>query len=142
MNRLVILGIGATSALHIVTANSMMDENGKKFGTFGSRTVSVDAADFQARSLTIENDFDFPQNQKNAKDDPSRQNGTQAVALLISHQGDRAQFRDVSVNSYQDTLYSRAGRAYFDESQISGTVDFIFGHGTVLIERSDIIARY
>ncbi|MEH0740646.1 pectin esterase [Vibrio cholerae] len=124
------------------TANSMVDENGKKFGTFGSRTVSVDAADFQARSLTIENGFDFPQNQKKAKDDPSRQNGTQAVALLISHQGDRAQFRDVSVNSYQDTLYSRAGRAYFDESQISGTVDFIFGHGTVLIERSDIIARY
>ena len=25
------------------TANSMLDENGKKFGTFGSRTVSVDA---------------------------------------------------------------------------------------------------
>ncbi len=124
------------------TANSMLDDNGKKFGTFGSRTVSVDAKDFSARSLTIENGFDFPANQAKSKDDPSRQKGTQAVALLVSHNGDQAQFKDVSLTSYQDTLYLRAGRSYFDNSRISGTVDFIFGHGTALIENSDIVARY
>ncbi|WP_165312312.1 pectinesterase family protein [Vibrio ziniensis] len=124
------------------TANSMKDENGKNFGTFGSRTVSIDALDFKARSLTIENGFDYPANQAKAKDDPTRQKGTQAVALLVSHNGDRAQFKDVNLVSYQDTLYLRAGRSYFDDSQISGTVDFIFGHGTALIENSDIVARY
>ncbi|MFG0772202.1 pectinesterase family protein [Vibrio plantisponsor] len=124
------------------TANSMKDENGKNFGTFGSRTVSVDAVDFKARSLTIENGFDFPANQAKAVDDPTRQKGTQAVALLVSHNGDKAQFKNVNLVSYQDTLYLRAGRSYFDQSQVSGTVDFIFGHGTALIENSDIIARY
>ncbi len=124
------------------TANSMLKPDGTKFGTFGSRTVSVDATDFSARSLTIENGFDFPANQAKDEDDPTRQSGTQAVALLVSHGGDRAQFKDVNVRSYQDTLYLRAGRSYFDQSRISGTVDFIFGHGTGLIENSEIIARY
>lgn len=124
------------------TANSMLDEQGKKFGTFGSRTVAIDAKGFSARSLTIENGFDFPANQRKAKDDPTRQRGTQAVALLISHNGDKAQFKDVNLSSYQDTLYVRAGRSYFDESRITGTVDFIFGHGTTLIENSEIVARY
>jgi|GEM_PF-377248 len=124
------------------TANSMLNAEGKKFGTFGSRTVAIDAEGFSARSLTIENGFDFPANQRKAKDDPTRQKGTQAVALLISHKGDKAQFKDVNLSSYQDTLYVRAGRSYFDESRIAGTVDFIFGHGTTLIENSDIVARY
>ncbi len=124
------------------TANSMLDEKGQKFGTFGSRTVAVDATDFSARSLTIENGFDFPANQRKAKDDPTREKGTQAVALLVAHNGDRAQFKDINLRSYQDTLYLRAGRSYFDKSEISGTVDFIFGHGTALIENSDIVARY
>ncbi|SDG81859.1 pectinesterase [Vibrio xiamenensis] len=124
------------------TANSMLDENGKKFGTFGSRTVSVDATDFSARSLTIENGFDFPANQAKSENDPTRQRGTQAVALLVSHNGDKAQFKDVNLSSYQDTLYLRAGRSYFDNSRIEGTVDFIFGHGTALIENSEIVARY
>jgi len=124
------------------TANSMInDATGKKFGTFGSRTVSINAHDFSARSLTIENGFDFPANQAKSADDPSRQRGTQAVALLVAHKGDRAQFKDVKLTSYQDTLYLRAGRSYFDQSNISGTVDFIFGHGTGLFENSDIIAR-
>ncbi len=124
------------------TANSMLDDQGEKFGTLGSRTVAIDAKGFSARSLTIENGFDFPANQRKAKDDPTRQNGTQAVALLISHNGDKAQFKDVNVSSYQDTLYVRAGRTYFDQSRIAGTVDFIFGHGTTLIENSDIVSRY
>ncbi len=124
------------------TANSMLDDQGNKFGTFGSRTVAIDAKGFSARSLTIENGFDFPANQRKAQDDPTRQRGTQAVALLISHNGDQAQFKDVNLSSYQDTLYVRAGRSYFDQSRIAGTVDFIFGHGTTLIENSEIVARY
>lgn len=132
----------AKTIITATTANSMLDENGKNFGTFGSRTVSVDATDFSARSLTIENGFDYPANQAKSEDDPTRQRGTQAVALLIANNGDRAQFKDVNLTSYQDTLYLRAGRSYFEQSRISGTVDFIFGHGTALIENSEIVARY
>lgn len=45
-------------------ANGMLDSSGRKFATFGSRTISVNAADFSATSLTIANGFDFPGNQK------------------------------------------------------------------------------
>ncbi|WP_432454235.1 pectinesterase family protein [Agarivorans sp. QJM3NY_29] len=123
------------------TANSMLKPNGKKFGTTGSRTVNVDAKDFSARSLTIENGFDFPANQAKSADDPTRQRGTQAVALYVGKKGERVQFKDVNLRSYQDTLYLRGGHSYFDQSQISGTVDFIFGHGTGLFENSNIVAR-
>lgn len=124
------------------TANSMINPaKGKKFGTTGSRTVNIDAQGFSARSLTIENGFDFPANQAKKADDPTRQSGTQAVALYVGKNGKRVQFKDVKVTSYQDTLYLRGGQSYFDQSQISGTVDFIFGHGTGLFDNSEIIAR-
>ncbi|SHO55791.1 pectinesterase family protein [Vibrio quintilis] len=125
------------------TANGTFNKKkGKKFGTTGSRTVNIDATDFSARSLTIENGFDYPANQAKAKDDPTRIKHTQAVALLISRKADRIQFKDVNLKSYQDTFYTKAGRTYVDDSRIMGTVDFIFGHGTALFEDSDIVARY
>ncbi|MEI8631182.1 pectinesterase family protein [Vibrio sp. PP-XX7] len=125
------------------TANGMVnDKQGKKFGTTGSRTVNIDAPNFSARSLTIENGFDFPANQAKSNDDPTKISSTQAVALLVSNKGDKIQLKDVNLSSYQDTFYTKAGRTYIDQSRISGTVDFIFGHGTALIENSDIVARY
>lgn len=124
------------------TANGMINpQTGKKFGTFGSRTVSINAQGFSARSLSIENGFDFKKNQAKSSDDPSRLGSPQAVALLVAHKGDRAQFKDVTLSSYQDTLYLRAGRSYFDNVSISGNIDFIFGHGVGLFENSNIIAR-
>ncbi|WP_217554909.1 pectinesterase family protein [Vibrio metschnikovii] len=123
------------------TANGTLDDQGKKFGTSGSRTVLINAHDFKARSLTIENGFDFIENQAKRDDDPSKLHDTQAVALLIAKNADRAQFKNVSLKSYQDTLYLRGGRTVFEQSQISGTIDFIFGHGTGLFINSDIIAR-
>lgn len=56
-----------------------------------------------------------------------------AVALLIGeHDGDKAEFKNVQLESYHDTLYVSAGRRYFERCQIMGTVDFIFGGGTEL----------
>lgn len=124
------------------TANGTLDENGKKYGTSGSRTVYINAANFTARSLTIENGFDFPANQAKSDDDPTKIRGTQAVALLVSTKADRSQFKDVRLVSYQDTVYLRAPHTYVDNSVITGTVDFIFGEGTALFENSQLIARY
>ncbi|MCE0496047.1 pectinesterase family protein [Vibrio salinus] len=122
-------------------ANGMLDSQGRKFATFGSRTVSINAPDFSARSLTICNGFDFPANQAKANTDPTRLRHTQAVALLIASHGDRVQLKDVRLISYHDTLYLYAGRSYIEQSLISGTVDFIFGGGTALLEHCDIVAR-
>ena len=129
------------TVIEAATANGTLRPDGKKFGTFGSRTVSIDAKGFQARSLTIENSFDYPANQAKKESDPTKIKSPQAVALLVSNHGDRAEFKDVSLVSYQDTLYVRAGRSFFDQSKIAGNIDFIFGLGTALIKDSDIIAR-
>ncbi|SHO55959.1 pectinesterase family protein [Vibrio quintilis] len=123
-------------------ANGMLDSSGRKFATFGSRTISVNAADFSATSLTIANGFDFPGNQKKPDDDPTKLTHTQAVALLVAHQGDRVQLHNVRLESYHDTLYLYAGRTYIHQSLITGTVDFIFGGGTAMFEDCDIVARY
>ena len=136
--------IGESREKTVITAgvaNGMLDVSGRKFATFGSRTVSINAPDFSARSLTIRNDFDFPANQNKPCNDPTRLSHTQAVALLVAHHGDRVHLKDVSLISYHDTLYLYAGRSYIEQSLISGTVDFIFGGGTALIEQCDILAR-
>ena len=123
-------------------AAGMKDDNGKNIGTSGSRVVEINGKDFTAQSLTIRNDFDYLTNDAKAKDDPSRIKQTQAVALLLGKQSDRSTFYDVSLEGFQDTFYSKGGRSYFNNSRISGTVDFIFGNGLVVFDNSDIVARY
>ncbi|TKY52411.1 Pectinesterase protein [Spatholobus suberectus] len=65
--------------------------------------------------------------------------GHQAVALRV--QGDRSAFFDCSLRGYQDTLYAHAHRQFYRNCEISGTIDFIFGYSTALIQNSKIIVR-
>ena len=123
------------------TASGTLKPDGSNWGTTGSRTVNINAENFTARSLTIANGFDFPANQIKASDDPTKIQSTQAVALLISNQADHSQFKNVNLVGYQDTLYIKSPMNYFDQSRISGHVDFIFGYGGALIENSNIVAR-
>ncbi|GAA4888960.1 pectinesterase family protein [Streptomyces coeruleoprunus] len=102
------------------------------YGTAGSATVAVEADDFQARNLTITNDFDEARNQG--------LNGHQAVALRTA--ADRVLLDGVIVNGDQDTLLldtaakDRLGRVYVTRSYITGNVDFVFGRATAVIDRS------
>ncbi len=123
-------------------ANGMLRHDGKIPGTYGSRPVNIDACGFSATSLTIKNAFDYEANFAKPADDPSKLTHTQAVALLIGEHGDKAQFKHVTLDSYHDTLYVSAGRSYFEQCTIMGTVDFIFGGGTALFWDCDIIARH
>lgn len=123
------------------TAAGALKPDGSKWGTYGSNTVKVDAPDFSARSLTIRNDFDYLGNEAKNSDDPTKVKDTQAVALLVSENSDRAYFHDVNLVGYQDTLYVKGGRSFFEKCRISGTVDFIFGNGTALFDDCDIVAR-
>ncbi|MCW8126843.1 pectinesterase family protein [Microbulbifer halophilus] len=111
------------------------------WGTFRSATLTVLAPDFRAESLTVENAFDFLRNDALDKQATERVGGTQAVALAINGRADRSAFRDVKLSGYQDTLYVNTGRSYFLDSVIEGNVDFIFGAGTALFEKSDIVNR-
>ena len=104
---------------------------GTALGTSGSATFTQSSVGFQAKNLTIANDY--------------AETGTgseQAVALL--NQGDKAQFENVRVLGNQDTLYVKTvnvaviARAYFRDSYIAGDTDFIFGRGTTVFDHCEI----
>ncbi|MFI8763782.1 pectinesterase family protein [Streptomyces sp. NPDC053792] len=102
------------------------------YGTGGSATVAVEADDFQARNLSISNDFDEARNQNIS--------GHQAVALRTA--ADRILLDGLIVSGDQDTLLldtaarDRTGRVYLTNSYVIGNVDFVFGRATAVIDRS------
>lgn len=65
--------------------------------------------------------------------------GHQAVALRS--QSDMSAFYNCRIDGYQDTLYTQTHRQFYRNCVISGTVDFIFGDGAVIIQNSLIIVR-
>ncbi|MFF8972488.1 pectinesterase family protein [Streptomyces sp. NPDC014995] len=107
------------------------------YGTGGSATVAVEADDFQARNLTVSNDFDEAANQSLS--------GHQAVALRTA--ADKVFLDGVIVSGDQDTLLvdtaakDRLGRVYMTNSYVIGNVDFIFGRATAVIDRSVITLK-
>ena len=96
------------------------DAYGKNaFTTHTSYTVLVQANDFIAENLTIEN--------------TSGQVG-QAVALHI--EGDRCAIKNCKILGNQDTLYATTekSRQLYIDCYIEGTTDFIFGEATVVFQ--------
>ncbi|MGX1270870.1 pectinesterase family protein [Streptomyces phaeoluteigriseus] len=106
------------------------------YGTGGSATVAVEADDFQARNLTISNDFDEAAHQDIAQ---------QAVALRTA--ADKVFLDGVIVSGDQDTLLvdtaakDKLGRVYMTNSYVIGNVDFIFGRATAVIDKSVITLK-
>jgi pectinesterase len=94
--------------------------------TFYTYTLKVEADDFYAENLTIENTA-----------------GTvgQAVALHVG--GNRCVFRNCRLLGNQDTLYTEGAgsRQYFTGCYIEGTTDFIFGAATVLFENCTLCSK-
>lgn len=111
---------------------------GQIWGTPGSATIIVRAADVRIENLTIENSFDFLRNDALPNDHPQRISNTQAVALHLDNGSDRFLARSIRLLGFQDTLYVNAGRSWFDKSLIAGNVDFIFGKGRALFTQSEI----
>ncbi len=113
----------------------------KNYGTTGSTTFRLDGKSFYAEHLTIANGFDYPANEKLAKSDPNKIVGEQAVALKITKLSDKNVFNNVTFKGYQDTLYVDGGRNYFYQNKIYGHIDFIFGGGVAVFDKSDIISE-
>ncbi|WBB77028.1 pectinesterase family protein [Micromonospora sp. WMMD1128] len=116
-------GLGSSPSNTVLVFNNSAGSN----GTFASASVFVDGANFVAENLTIANDYV----ENNTTVDQ------QAVALHLN--ADRAVLRNVRLLGDQDTfLVNVRTRAYVVDSYIEGTVDFIFGDGTVVIHASTI----
>lgn len=130
-----LIGAGsAPSAVVIVEnhASGTPKPGGGTYGTSGSATVTIAAADTTVSNLTMANDFDEAASNLSAK---------QAVAANTS--GDRVRFEGVRILGNQDTLLVNAPqgtvrRLYVRNSYIEGDVDFIFGRGTAVFQGGEV----
>ncbi|ESQ53831.1 hypothetical protein EUTSA_v10024900mg [Eutrema salsugineum] len=93
--------------------------------TFRSATFAVSGRGFLARDITFQNTAG-----------PEKH---QAVALRSD--SDLSVFYRCAMRGYQDTLYTHTMRQFYRECTITGTVDFIFGDGTVVFQNCQILAR-
>jgi pectinesterase len=109
---------------------------GDKWGTYGSATLTVEAPDFTARNLTIENAFDYVGNLRSRAVESA-----QAVALALGNEADRSLVDACDLLGHQDTFYLRAGRALVRDCLIAGNVDFIFGGAAARFEQCELRSR-
>ena len=99
---------------------------GGTFGTANSASTTINANDFMAINITFENTTgDAPQ------------------ALAINVNGDRCAFKNCRFLGGQDTVLTNkaAGRQYFKNCYIDGTVDFIFGSAIAVFDSCIIYAK-
>ncbi|KAF7810096.1 putative pectinesterase 68 [Senna tora] len=92
--------------------------NGQQLRTYRTASVTVFANFFSARNISFKNTAPAPM--------PGME-GWQAAAFRIS--GDKAYFSGCGFYGAQDTLCDDAGRHYFKDCYIQGSIDFIFGNG-------------
>jgi pectin methylesterase-like acyl-CoA thioesterase len=90
----------------------------------------VNGHDFIATNLTVSNDFD----------ESTATSGQQALAINLA--ADRSILSNVRLLGDQDTFFNGDGkRIYVVNSYVEGTVDFIFGGGTVVFNNSQIFEK-
>ena len=139
--------VGLTGNPNDVVINSYLDSSYSTVGgTSGSATLQLKGNNQSVSYITIANSVDTPYivNVTHQQVSPtgnyntgiSQTSNSPAVALLL--QGDQQVFNDVQILGYQDTLYDKGGRAYFNNSTVSGDVDFIFANGTAVFNNSTI----
>ncbi|KAF3326361.1 pectinesterase 31 isoform X1 [Carex littledalei] len=91
-------------------------------GTFACGTVIVEGEDFIAENVTFENS--------------APEGSEQAVAFRITAK--RCALYNCRFLGWQDTLYLHHGKQYLRDCYIEGSVDFIFGNSTALLEHCHI----
>lgn len=119
--------IGESEDSTIITYGDYFDKIARgRNSTFYTATVWVQANDFHAENLTIENSA-----------------GPVGQALALSVESDRCAFKHCKLLGNQDTVYAAGenARQYFSECYIEGTTDFIFGEATALFEKCIIKSK-
>ncbi|CAH2058264.1 unnamed protein product [Thlaspi arvense] len=93
--------------------------------TYRTATVAAMGEGFIARDITFVNS--------------AGPKSEQAVALRVG--ADKSVVYRCSVEGYQDSLYTHSKRQFYRETDITGTVDFIFGNSAVVFQSCNIVAR-
>jgi PelA/Pel-15E family pectate lyase len=113
--------IGEKAETTVLTFNLSNKDAGS---TSASYSTYIGGHDFYAENITFENSFGT---------------GSQAVALLV--EADRAVFKKCRFLAWQDTLYAKGGRQFYQDCHIEGHVDFIFGQAAALFENCRIHSK-
>ncbi|OVA16652.1 Pectinesterase [Macleaya cordata] len=121
MHNVFMYGDGPTKTIVTGRRNNALDG----IGTDMTATFSANGPDFVCKSMGFQN--------------TAGPEGHQAVALRVN--SDRSAFFNCRIDAYQDTLYAQTHRQFYRNCIISGTIDFIFGDSTTLIQNSRIIVR-
>jgi pectinesterase len=119
--------IGEDVEKTIIVWDDYFDKIGRgRNSTFFTSTFKVEADDFYAENLTIEN---------------SAGKVGQAVALHV--EGNRCVFKNCCLLGNQDTVYLTGENSnhYFTCCTIEGTTDFIFGSATAVFSACEIISK-
>ncbi len=142
-SRLILAGSGTarTTLVFNAVAQSSRGYHRDGWGTPGSATLTIDASDVIVSGMTVENDYDYLANDRLPAGDKTKIGNPQAVAVLADVHSDRVAIRKSALIGYQDTLFANGKRLHITDSLIAGNIDFIFGNGAVLIERSEIRSR-
>ncbi|KAM0935595.1 putative pectinesterase [Dioscorea sansibarensis] len=107
--------------------------NGQQLRTYNTASVTVFATYFIARNISFKvssSCFQYSTGDISANTAPAPMpgmEGWQAAAFRVS--GDKAYFYGCGFYGAQDTLCDDAGRHYFKDCYIEGSIDFIFGNG-------------
>ncbi|KAJ3695757.1 hypothetical protein LUZ60_001134 [Juncus effusus] len=106
----------------VIMAHRSADDG---YTTFETATVAAVGSGFMAKGLTIINSAG-----------PSKH---QAVALRVG--SDLSVIYQCSIQGYQDSLYLFSNRQFVAETDIYGTVDFIFGNAAAVLQNCYIQPR-
>lgn len=113
--------VGADAAKTVLTFAISNKEAGS---TSAAYAAYIGGHDFRAENVTFENSFGT---------------GSQAVAVLV--EGDRIVFKNCRFLGWQDTLYAKNGRQYYQDCYIEGHVDFIFGQAAAVFDSCEIHSK-
>lgn len=99
---------------------------GEEIGTTGSTSFFVFGDGFRAENITFENS-----------------SGPVGQAVAVRVDGDQVVFINCRFSGFQDTLYPHGekSRQYYRDCLIEGTVDFIFGWSTAVLDRCTIVCK-
>lgn len=102
------------------------DKSNEGIGT--TATIYNTSSNFYMQDITLQNDLDY------------YNSGSAGRAVCLWDKGTNNIFKRVKMLSYQDTYYSNndAGKQYWTDSEIHGTVDFICGGGDIIFENTKL----
>ena len=104
-------------------------------GTTATLLIPKNVSGTYLQDLTLENGLDYE-----AALSAGLEGGR---AVCLQDQGTKTICKNVRLLSYQDTYYSNLQGAvkYFEDCEISGTVDFICGDGSVYFKNNKLVSR-